>query len=161
MLHLEIVTDTTDQLGSRQQSSGFHNSPFSGHSSGFNGSEPWALDGSGTDQEPDSSSLLRLSMVCKNPMPYFLAAMPGGMVPDQYEHALALAGQTLTEPGEKGGRHVADRPPVRHITPPFCFGSERDCCPSVRQPITKEIDAWLKTSPALEAAGARADRSGS
>jgi hypothetical protein len=89
---------------------------------GFKGIEPGALDGAGRDQEPDGPSWLRLLRVCTNPMPYFLAAMPGGLAPDQYQHALPRAGQTLTEPGEPGGRPGADRPPVHKPQPDLVGG---------------------------------------
>jgi hypothetical protein len=42
------------------------------------------------------------------PLADFLTDMPGGIIPDEEQHALALALQLLAEPLQKGGRDVAD-----------------------------------------------------
>src|SRR5207244_3302726 len=47
-------------------------------------------------------------IVLLEPAAHFLTHMPGGIVPDEKQHALALTLHLLAKPLQKGGRHVAD-----------------------------------------------------
>ena len=58
---------------------------------------------------PSRSAASALRLCCWSQLRTSLTDMPGGIIPDEEQHALALALHLLAEPLQKSGRDVADR----------------------------------------------------
>src|SRR5947199_3090980 len=109
----KVVTDGTLHFLCGEQTGWFHDGPLAMHPMWFNAVEPGTLDRQPArdDTHPRfARSLARqhAAVVLLKPTAHFLTHMPRGIIPDKNEHALALALQLLTEPLQKGGRHMAD-----------------------------------------------------
>src|SRR5207302_1570677 len=64
-----------------------------------------------------SPSSKHTAVVLSQPIAYFTADMPGGVVPDEHQHPLALSSQTLTHPFQVGNSHMANRSPINEAQP--------------------------------------------
>src|SRR2546421_4157126 len=95
-LTTEVVTDATFHLLSGEQTSWFNDGPFAMHPMRLNAVEPGTLGWQPTRNDTHSRMALPLScqdaaIVLLEPAAHFLTPMPRGVIPDQKQHALALA----------------------------------------------------------------------
>src|SRR5258706_2553417 len=121
-LTAKVVTDATFHFLSGEQTSWFNNGPFAMHPMRLNAVEPGAFG-----RQParnDAHSRMALTLACQHaaivllePTAHFLTDMPGGVIPDEDQHALALALHLLAEPLQKSRRHMADRPTIDKAQP--------------------------------------------
>lgn len=115
---VQCIADPFGQFLRWQQSIGFDHPPLGVAPLGFNRIEPRTLDRQRTDQQPHPLPAgLDLSVMSPDPVPHGLAAVPGGIVPDQRQHAHAARRRFLTAPVEEGGRRCADWPAVEEAQP--------------------------------------------
>jgi hypothetical protein len=113
----KVITDTMFHFLSGEQRGRFYDGPFAMHPVRLNAIEPGTLG-----RQPagnDAHSRMALPLGCQDtlivqpePAAHFLTDMPGGVIPDEHQHALALRLQLLAEPLQKGRRHMADRPTI-------------------------------------------------
>jgi hypothetical protein len=75
----------------------------------FDGIEPRALHRQVADHQLAAALPLPRPVVRPDPPPHPLADVPGGVVPDQHEHPLALGGEPLTQPTHEVLGHRTDR----------------------------------------------------
>jgi hypothetical protein len=108
MVSLKIAIYSVYDLCGGQQAVGLHDRPLAMDPMRFKGIQPRTFDRQATDQEADASVPLRLPIVGTNPHTDRPANVPGGLVPQQHQDLFPRGGQPLAEPGEKGGRHMAD-----------------------------------------------------
>src|SRR5947209_15443150 len=102
-LTAKVVTDATFHLLSGEQTSWFNNGPFTMHPMRLNAVEPGTFG-----RQParnDAHSCMALTLGCQHaaivllePTAHFLTHMPGGVIPDEDQYALALALHLLAEP---------------------------------------------------------------
>src|SRR4051794_14078979 len=71
--------------------------------------EPRAFHRQPAHQDPDPAGALHRAVMRPNPRPHRSADVPGGVVPHQHPHALALRGEPAGTPGQKVGGDAADR----------------------------------------------------
>jgi hypothetical protein len=108
-----VGTDTFDQLLGGEQAVGFHHGTLAMHPLGFNRIEPGTLRGQKQRQYPHAFARgFDLLIVFTNPGAHDLAAMPGGVIPDQQPGAFALGLQGGAAPGQKLCRDVTYRTPI-------------------------------------------------
>src|SRR5947209_8415646 len=102
-LTAKVVTDATFHFLSGEQTSWFNNGPFAMHPMRLNAVEPGTFG-----RQParnDAHSCMALTLGCQHaaivllePTAHFLTHMPGGVIPDEDQYALALALHLLAEP---------------------------------------------------------------
>src|SRR5947209_6763686 len=118
----KVVTDATLYFLSGEQTSRFNDGPFAMHPMRLNAVEPGTLGRQPAGNDAHSRMALSLgrqhaTIVLLEPPAHFLTDMPGGIVPDENQHALALALHLLAEPLQKGRRHMADRSAIDKAEP--------------------------------------------
>lgn len=109
MLTPEILANSFDQFFSRQLSLRLDNCSLTMYPMRLNWIQPRALDRQSMSKYSHPAFSLHSLVVLLDPSAHFLALMPGGIVPDQHQHPLALFSQLPTGPFKKVGSNLADR----------------------------------------------------
>ena len=87
-------TNTRDQFGHSQRAVRFANAAL-----GFKGNKPGTLDGQSADQQTKAwPALFDWLAVVTQPLTHGLAVMPGGVIPNQRQTALAACLSLITPP---------------------------------------------------------------
>src|ERR687887_1428061 len=95
--------DALNEFGGRQQVLRVHDRALAMQPLGLNRIEPGTLAGQqGTDEAHALAALLDVALVLAHPGAHALAIMPGGIVPDQQDGALALLLRPLRTPRQEG-----------------------------------------------------------
>lgn len=114
----KMRTDPLSQLARRKQASGFNNRSFAMHPLWLDGIEPGTFGWQSKGQNAHAvAALSDLLVVFPDPIAHDLTDMPGRIIPDQQPGTLALSGQTLTAPVEKGGGDITDRTAIDKAQP--------------------------------------------
>src|SRR6266487_3865737 len=121
-LTAKVVTDATLHFLSGEQTGRFNDGPFTMHPMRLNAVEPGTFG-----RQParnDAHSRMALTLGCQHaaivllePTAHFFTHVPGGVIPDEDQHALALALHLLAEPLQKSRRHMADGPTIDKAQP--------------------------------------------
>ena len=81
------------------------------HPFGFDGIQPRAFDRKKANQDAYSLATgLHPLIVLTNPSTHVFAHRPGGIIPDEDQHALAALGHLLANPIQELGRDATDGP---------------------------------------------------
>src|SRR2546421_5103413 len=102
-LTAKVIADAALHFVSGEQASRFNDGPFAMHPMRLNAVEPGTLgrQPAGNDAHSRIARTLgrqHATIVLLEPTAHFLTYMPGGIVPDENQHALALALHLLAEP---------------------------------------------------------------
>jgi hypothetical protein len=109
MLTAESSTDACCQLIGPKRSIGFNHPSFGMRPFGFNWIKPGTLDRQTTGQDAHPlTTVFHLAIVCPDPGGYFLADMPGGVIPYQSQDPFAHCFQPCATPFKKLNRDIAD-----------------------------------------------------
>ena len=114
LLTAKVVTDPLPDLLSSQKPSRFDNRSLAVDPFRLNPVEPGTLGRQPAQDDAYTTfagaSLLQHGLiVLAYPSSDLLTHMPGGVIPNQYEHVLALHLDLFTQPLQKIGGHLADR----------------------------------------------------
>lgn len=109
MLAPEILANSTGQFFRRHLSIRLDNGSLPMYPMRLNRIQPRALDRQSLSKYSHPAFSLHSLVVLLDPTPHFLALVPGGIVPDKYQHSLAFFSQLPTDPFKKVGRDLADR----------------------------------------------------
>jgi hypothetical protein len=117
------VTDTGGELVSREEAVGFNHASFAVPPAGFDGVKPGALAGQVAGDDADAVAVLfDLAVVVADPVADLVAAVPGGVVPDQEQGLLAGGVELAAAPGEVVDGDRADRAAVDEAQPDLVVG---------------------------------------
>ena len=114
----KVGIDPAFQFGGSEQSISFDHILFAMHPFGLDRIEPRTLGWQQASKNADAlATLLDLLVVGMKPGTDQLTAVPGGVVPDQYENPLARLGQVLAAPVQELRGHRAHRPVLHKAQP--------------------------------------------
>jgi len=115
---VEDSADALDEIGGREQAVGLEDLALAMEPFGLDRVQPRALDGQRADEQAHANAgLFDRVVVRPEPAPDNLRVVPGGVVPDEQDGALALGLRLLGAPREELNRHGADRSPVDKAQP--------------------------------------------
>jgi hypothetical protein len=107
----ESGTNSLGQFVHGQAAIRFENAALGVEPLGFDGIEPGTLDGQSANQQANAlPGAFDPPVVFMQPLTHRLALMPGGVVPDQGQDALAEGLGLVTQPVQKIGGEGADGP---------------------------------------------------
>ena len=136
MLTAKLVTDALGQFASCQQLISLHHFALGMDPVGFYRVEPGAFGGQGAGQNPYPPSFsFDLTVVLLNSALYFLAKVPGGVVPHQERGLLAQHLQLATDPRQESGGHPTDGATLHKAQPHFLLGWGGRGLPAHHKPI--------------------------
>ena len=98
MVAPEILANSLDQLFSRKLSLRLDNGSFPIYPMRLNRIQPRTLNRQPQGQYSHTAFSLHCFVVMLDPPAHFLALVPGGIVPDQYQHPLTFLTQLPTDP---------------------------------------------------------------
>src|ERR687896_2521620 len=105
----KVITDPLGQFPATEQAVGLPHPAFGMDPARFDGVEPRAFGGQGAGQNPYPLAIsLDPAVVFLNPALYFLAKVPGGVVPHQEQGLLAQRLQLATNPHQESDSHPTD-----------------------------------------------------
>src|ERR671919_3027105 len=141
----KVITDPLGQFPATEQPVGLHHFAFGMGPAGFDGIEPGTLGGQGTGQNPyPLASALDSAVVVLNPALYFLANVPGGVVPHQEPRLLAQRLQLATNPHQESDSHPTDGTTLHKTQPPFLLQRFLAGLPGQQKPITSQgLGVWV------------------
>jgi hypothetical protein len=112
LVGLKIGLHSGDDLRSGQHAVGFDERPCAVDPMRFQRIEPGAFPGPAAGEEPHPAVPLHSLVMGAKPAAHWLATVPGGVIPDPHEEALALSGSALGQPAEQCRGDVADGAPL-------------------------------------------------
>jgi hypothetical protein len=131
-----VGIDPRFQFSGTQQAVRFRDGPFAMDPLRLNGVQPWAFHRQPVGDNPHAAlTCFDLLIVEADPRADRLTCVPRGVIPDEKQCGDALSRQAVAAPGQKVGRHGADRAPS-HKPEPHLLGLRPQAAD--QQPITSQ-----------------------